>query len=62
MAMYVSMHGGDYTFVHLEAIDGTTWTKLQSPSGETTLFFNTVQERMEFWASVAQGASLELAV
>lgn len=61
MAMYVSMPGGNFTFRHLEN-EGTIWTTLQSPSGETTLFFKTVQERMEFWASVAQGASIELAV
>ena len=61
MAMYVSMHGGNYTFVHMEN-EGTIWTKIESPSGDMTLFFKTVEERMEFWASVAQGASIELAV
>lgn len=60
MSMHATMHGDNYTFDHREH-DGATWTRLETASGSTTLFFNTHQERMEFWASVAQGASIELA-
>lgn len=65
MSIFVSVHADTKTVTHDDTLSESNgrlivWTAVQTSEGQVTFYFKSKEDRMDFWNTVAQGASTEL--